>query len=417
MKNTAGRIRIVRLNKSWLILRKIFMETTPMNWQLPEPLPHQLPILESPARKKIVICGRKWGKTPLGMIACLQGHGPQQAHLRGAIDGGNIAWVAPNFTVASDIWRDLKRACAGNWLDKSEAEHRLDFHLGGVVRVCSADNPDSLRGPNRDGIVIDEAAFVSHYLWTHVLRPQLSATKGWWMFLTSPNGMNWIHDEFKKASGDPQAERWQRSARENPLLAPEEIEELRLDMGPRICARDRRVVCRVRRRRNGRRRFLTKTKSGSIAGPRKRDVQSDDARSVVGRKRAVGLFGDRDDDGYGRRRDVGRCRHRAARRDADQPGCDSTGPAVSATFVRRRVERFSETAGRRDDAGFETSGADVADCADLEHGEEDHANSRIICLSVARRDPFSARFGGREAAGRSTAGFPLRQCMTMGRTR
>ena len=96
------------------------METTRMNWRLPKPLPHQMPILESPARKKIVICGRKWGKTPLGMIACLQGHGPEQAHLRGAIDGGNIAWVAPNFTVASDIWRDLKRACAGNWLDRGQ---------------------------------------------------------------------------------------------------------------------------------------------------------------------------------------------------------------------------------------------------------------------------------------------------------
>src|SRR4051812_43082389 len=94
---------------------------------LPDALPHQIPVLMSPARKKIVICGRKWGKTPLGLLACLRGHGPEEGHLPGMIDGGNIAWVAPNFTVASDIWRDLKRACNGQWQHKSEDEHRLDF--------------------------------------------------------------------------------------------------------------------------------------------------------------------------------------------------------------------------------------------------------------------------------------------------
>jgi predicted phage terminase large subunit-like protein len=205
---------------------------------LPEALPHQLPVLLSPARKKIVVCGRKWGKTPLGLMACLRGHGPKRAHHRGALDGGNIAWVAPNFTVASDIWRDLKRACDGCWRNKSEDEHRIELLTGGVVRVCSADTPNSLRGPNRDGIVVDEAAFVPHYLWTHVLRPQLSATGGWWIFITSPNGMNWIHDEFNKAASDPNAERWQHSARANPLLTPDEIEEMRLDMGPRGFAQE-----------------------------------------------------------------------------------------------------------------------------------------------------------------------------------
>lgn len=180
-------------------------------------------------------------------MACLKGHGspPGTAtHRRGAIGGGDIAWVAPNYTISAEIWRDLKRACRPAYDDrewrgaKNEVEKRIAIAGGGSVKVCSADNPDSLRGPNRDGIVIDEAAFVDQYLWTHVLRPQVSATGGWWMFLTSPNGDNWIKTEFEKAFRDPSAERWQLPCYENPLLTPEEVAEMRLDMGPRGFAQE-----------------------------------------------------------------------------------------------------------------------------------------------------------------------------------
>lgn len=130
------------------------MATTRTIW-LPKPLPHQLPILLSPARYKVAACGRRWGKTAVGLLSVLRGHGPTRGLRRGALDGGVVWWVAPTYGVAAKIWRDLKRACRGGWTAKSETEHRIELPGGGCVEVKSADAPDHLRGEGLDGVVLD----------------------------------------------------------------------------------------------------------------------------------------------------------------------------------------------------------------------------------------------------------------------
>jgi hypothetical protein len=51
-------------------------------------MPHQIPILESPARFKTVACGRRWGKTALGLMAVLDGHGAGSGPWTAATSGG-----------------------------------------------------------------------------------------------------------------------------------------------------------------------------------------------------------------------------------------------------------------------------------------------------------------------------------------
>src|SRR3990167_871166 len=84
---------------------------------LPRPLPHQREILLSDRRFKVVCCGRRFGKTTIGLISVLDGHGPwtgPRKHGRpkfmGALHGGAIYWVAPTFPIAQKIWRDLKKS-------------------------------------------------------------------------------------------------------------------------------------------------------------------------------------------------------------------------------------------------------------------------------------------------------------------
>ena len=120
---------------------------------LPDPLPHQLDVLRHPARLKVVVCGRRWGKTLLGLIACVEGHGPPGSGFRGALEGGNVWWVAPSFPIAQEIWRDLKRALRGAWTDKKEKQFRIELPGGGSITVKSADDPDSLRGVGLNGVV------------------------------------------------------------------------------------------------------------------------------------------------------------------------------------------------------------------------------------------------------------------------
>ena len=202
----------------------------PSTVYLPTPEPRQVEILDSPARFKVAVCGRRWGKTLLGIVAGSEGHGGG----RGALQGGEIMWVAPAYPeiVASGVWRSLKRALGGVAVDKSETDRRLVLPGGGSWTVRSAENPDTLRGPGLDGFVLDETATCREEVWHEVLRPAVSDRNGWGLFQGTPKGMNWFEQLFTAAEGRPGWGRWQRPTSENQRILAAELEDARQDIGP-----------------------------------------------------------------------------------------------------------------------------------------------------------------------------------------
>lgn len=201
--------------------------------RLPPPMPHQVPILDSPARFKTCVAGRRFGKTCLGLIACVAGHGPDR-RLRGALQGGTIWWVAPTYGVASMIWDDLKYALRGAWDDKSEMEHRIMLPGGGSVSVKSSDNPDLLRGAGLDGVVLDEAAQCEEAAWTEALRPALADRLGWAILIGTPAGQNWLWRLYEAAANRDGWARWQAPTSANPLISAAEVEEARRTLPPQV---------------------------------------------------------------------------------------------------------------------------------------------------------------------------------------
>ena len=184
------------------------------------------------------MCGRRWGKSLLGLIACVEGHGPQDSGYRGAIDRATIWWIAPTFPQGQLIWRDLKKALRGAWIEKREKEMRIVLPGGGSVTVKSADDPDALRGVGLDGVVLDEAAFMNEAAWVNGIRPALSDHQGWAIFLTTPCGMNWIADLFEAAEENAGWARWQRPTSENPIVPDAELVAARRDMGELMFAQE-----------------------------------------------------------------------------------------------------------------------------------------------------------------------------------
>lgn len=196
---------------------------------LPTPLPHQAEVLHNPARFKVLACGRRWGKTALGLMAVVDG----QAAGLGAVNGAAIWWVAPTYKTASNvIWPDLKRCLRNAWVDKSEQDHAIYLPGGGSITVRSADNPDSLRGAGLDGLVLDEAAFCEEYVWKDVLRPMLADRQGWAIFPSTPNGKNWFYELFRRGGVEPGWASWQRPTSDNPTVPASELEAARVE-GPR----------------------------------------------------------------------------------------------------------------------------------------------------------------------------------------
>ncbi|MFI4875962.1 MAG: phage terminase large subunit [Blastopirellula sp. JB062] len=202
--------------------------------EVPAPLPHQLPILCDAHRHKRVICGRRWGKTGAGLIAAILGHGapagPQ--HWKGIVDGGNLFWVAPTFAQSKKIERDIIKAFAGSGLPYSKTEGRIAHPSGGSITIKTAASPVSLRGEGLDGVIGDEFAFVPREIWSDALRPALSDRRGWSMFLTTPNGPNWIKEQCELDGIDPAYKTWQCPTSDNRLIDQAEIDAAWHDLGP-----------------------------------------------------------------------------------------------------------------------------------------------------------------------------------------
>lgn len=200
---------------------------------------HQKRVLRSPARNKVLMCGRRWGKTSLGLIAAIAGHGPTNGALPGAVHGAHIAWVVPAFPSVVEVWRDLKEATARAWRDKSEMEHRIELLTGGVILVRSGEDPDSLRGFRFDGALRDEAASHKPEVWSQALAPALSDSRGWSMHMGTPKGIdNAFSELFMRVPDLPDWERWQRPSSDNPLMTPDELAARRAEVGSFAFARE-----------------------------------------------------------------------------------------------------------------------------------------------------------------------------------
>ncbi len=178
-------------------------------------------VLESPARFKVVSCGRRWGKTELGKSVLLKAAlGRKQ----------RTWWLAPTYLMASEVWRELKtgvRSVEG--LRISESERRIDVSGGGLIAVRSTHAPDNLRGAGLDLAVLDEAAYIDPRVWPEVVRPMLANTRGSALFLSTPRGRNWFWEVFKIGQ-DPIENDWaafQFATETNQLISAVELENIR----------------------------------------------------------------------------------------------------------------------------------------------------------------------------------------------
>lgn len=211
--------------------------------KLPKLLGHQQEVTEHPARFKVIAWGRRAGKTVTALSAVIWGHGPVDERgeplWKGAVFGKNIVWVAPNVAQANEeFWPTLKATLNGTWTEKNEVQKKVWLHGGGSVSIRSGEAPDSMRGVEYDGIVLEEAAKQKRYTWSSVLRPTLMTRRGWAIFISTPNAKavdpgddeNWFARLWEVDGGREGWARWQQSSHINPLLDKAELDQIIADM-------------------------------------------------------------------------------------------------------------------------------------------------------------------------------------------
>ena len=188
----------------------------------------QQTITLDPRRFRVVIAGRRFGKTHLA-IRELCWHARQP--------GKDVWYISPTYRQSKNIvWKKLKNKLQDlRWADKiNETELTIQLKNGSSISLKGADNHDSLRGVGLDFIVLDEFADIDPEAWYETLRPTLSDKQGKALFIGTPKGMNWAYELWNMKDEDPK--NWisyQYTTMDGGNVPQEEIEQARRDLDER----------------------------------------------------------------------------------------------------------------------------------------------------------------------------------------
>lgn len=189
----------------------------------------QWEVFDSDARFRVLIAGRRFGKTHLACVELLTKAAARQ--------NANCWYVAPTYRMAKEIaWRQLKGMIPDGWMAASnETELSVLLANGSTIGLRGADKPDSLRGVGLDFVVPDEFAWIEPSAWTDVLRPALADRGGGALFITSPAGYNWAYDLYLRGKeGADGWAAWQFTTLQGGRVPEEELEEARRSLDPRV---------------------------------------------------------------------------------------------------------------------------------------------------------------------------------------
>ncbi len=196
-----------------------------------EPHPNQLLVHESDARFRIVVAGRRFGKTLLAAVECMVELIPPDKV---------VLVCAPVYAQAKIIYQEvlwrLRRYLMRWVLRVNEADLTIQLRNGSVLHCRSADNPTSILGLGADFLVMDEASRISEEVWTQALRPTLTDRKGSALFISTPAGMNWFYALFARGREQLAFEyqSWQFRTVDNPRIDPDEVENARRTLPERV---------------------------------------------------------------------------------------------------------------------------------------------------------------------------------------
>lgn len=187
---------------------------------LPRPHVAQARVLAESSRFNVMVCGRRFGKTMLGI----------ERASRAALDGYPVGWFAPTYKDSAEAWRELVRTLSAVIVRKSETEKRLELVTGGMIEVWTMGDPGSSgRSRKYKRVIVDEAAKVPQLeeAWTESLRPTLADYRGDAWFLSTPKGRNYFWRLFNMAAEYDNWRSWQMPTAANPFIHPDEIEDAR----------------------------------------------------------------------------------------------------------------------------------------------------------------------------------------------
>tara|TARA_A100001515_G_scaffold110042_1_gene90963 strand:+ start:1219 stop:2421 length:1203 start_codon:yes stop_codon:yes gene_type:complete len=182
-------------------------------------------ILNDPSRFKVLVCGRRWGKTVLSLMYLMKDD----------FKPNERRWfVTPTYRQGKMIvFPILRQMFAGfDGAKLNESEMSVIFNNGAELAVKGADNEHNLRGVELTKCVMDEMAYIKPHVWEEIIYPMLATTQGTALFIGTPNGYDTMYDLYSKGQSDSDWKSWQFKTLDGGFVQAEEIARAKRTMDP-----------------------------------------------------------------------------------------------------------------------------------------------------------------------------------------
>lgn len=199
--------------------------------ELYTPHAQQRKVHESSDRFKVLNWGRRTGKSTLAI---------NEATFKGLKSKGRYWIVSPTYKQSKNIyWKSLINEIPAKLIVKrNESEMYIELINGSLIELKGADNPDSLRGAGIQGVVLDEYAFMKPDVWEEIIRPMLLDSKGWAIFISTPNGFNHFYTIAEQAKEKKNWSYYHATTYDNPYIDKAELDEERTHTDPDTFAQE-----------------------------------------------------------------------------------------------------------------------------------------------------------------------------------
>lgn len=193
----------------------------------PSNRPFQAKIWNDKRKNKLLILPRRHGKTSLAINWLI---------LQAICNPNKVYWyICPTQKQAKEVvWKApemLNVFLPTQAVDKkNEVELTIYLKNGSQICVKGGDDPDSLRGTNPYGVIIDEYAQIKPEIYDEILMPILKANGGWVWLIGTPKGKNDFYYKYLSFDGLSDWQVMKIKSTESKVLDAKILEEAKSSM-------------------------------------------------------------------------------------------------------------------------------------------------------------------------------------------
>lgn len=205
----------------------------------------QLRAFEGTERFKVLVAGRRWGKS--AFLARWNLSGAMRDHLEG---NGGTAWVVyPTLDMGRPLWNEMQRVAPPGWITEVHGTERQMGYIvirpfadrpASRIEFKSAQHPERLVGVGLRRVSLDEAGIMPESVYRESIYPALMDYEAPALLAGTPKGKNWFYEMWLR--GQDPLRRAELSigcyggpTTQNPFFnSIAEVEKARLEMPTRL---------------------------------------------------------------------------------------------------------------------------------------------------------------------------------------